>query len=161
MLSCFSHVQLFATLWTAAHQAPLSMGFSRQEYWSWLPCPPSGDLPDPGIKPLSLKSLALSGGFFTTSTTWETPWVKKLTANAGDLRDTGSIPGSGRSPEGGHGNPLQYSCLENPMGKGAWWATVHRVSKSWTWLKWLSTHACSKTAYFGDWRSLFNVHTEK
>ena len=75
MLSCFSHVQLFATLWTAAHQAPLSMGFSRQEYWSWLPCPPSGDLPDPGIKPLSLKSLALSGGFFTTSATWkESPY---------------------------------------------------------------------------------------
>ena len=71
MLNCFSHVRLFATPWTAAHEAPLSMGFSRQEYWSWLPCPPPGDLPDPGIKPLSLKSLALSGGFFTTSTTWK------------------------------------------------------------------------------------------
>ena len=50
MLSCFSHVQLFATLWTIAHQAPLSMGFSRQEYWSGLPCPPPGDHPDPGIQ---------------------------------------------------------------------------------------------------------------
>ena len=57
-----------ATLWTVAHQAPLSMGFSRQEYWSGLPCPPPGDLPDPGIK---LGSLALAGGFFTTSATWE------------------------------------------------------------------------------------------
>ena len=47
---------------------------------------------------------------------------------------------SGRFPGGGHGNPLQYSCLENPMDRGAWWATVHRVTKSWTWLKLLSTH---------------------
>ena len=54
-----------------AHQATLSMGFSRQEYWSGLPCPPPGVLPDPEIKPASLKSLALAGGFFTTSTTWE------------------------------------------------------------------------------------------
>ena len=53
-----------------------------------------------------------------------------------------TIPGLGRSPGGGHGNPLQYSCLENPMDRGAWWSTVHRVAKNWTWLKWLSTHAC-------------------
>ena len=54
MLSHISPVRLFATLWTAAHQAPLSMGFSRQEYWSELPCPPPGDLPDPGTEPMSL-----------------------------------------------------------------------------------------------------------
>ena len=53
--------------------------------------------------------------------------VKKLPAHAGDIRDVGSIPGSGRSPGGGHGNPQQYSCLENPVDGGAWWATVHRV----------------------------------
>ena len=64
-LSCFSCVQLLATLWTVAHQAPLPMGFSRQEYWSGLPCPPPGDLPGPGIKPVSLASLALAVGFFT------------------------------------------------------------------------------------------------
>ena len=57
--SCFCHVQLFATLWTTAHQAPLSMGFSRQEYWNGLPYPPPGDLPDPGTEPVSLMSLAL------------------------------------------------------------------------------------------------------
>ena len=57
--------------------------------------------------------------------------VKNSPANA-DVRDTGLIPGSGRSPGGGHGNPLQYSCLENPMDREAWWATVHRVTKSWT-----------------------------
>ena len=67
MLSHLSCVCLFATLWTIACQAPLSMGFSRQEYWSALPCPPPGDLPDPGIEPLSLTSPALAGGLFTTS----------------------------------------------------------------------------------------------
>ena len=55
--------------------------------------------------------------------------VKNPPTNAGDIRDTSSIPGSGRSPVGGHGNPLQYSCLENPMDRGPWWATVHRVQK--------------------------------
>ena len=57
--------------------------------------------------------------------------VKNPPANAGDLRDAGLIPGSRRSPEGGHGNPLQYSSLENPMDRGAWPATAHRVAKSW------------------------------
>jgi len=56
--------------------------------------------------------------------------VRNLPANAGDIKDLGSIPGLGRSPGGGHGNPLQYSCLENPMDRGDWWATVHRISKS-------------------------------
>ena len=59
LLSCF---KLFATSWTVAYQAPLSMGFSRQEYWSGLSCPPSGDLPNPGIEPDSLMSPALAGG---------------------------------------------------------------------------------------------------
>ena len=59
-------------LWTVAHQAPLSTGFSRQEYWSGLLCPSPGDLPNPGIEPISLTSPALAGGFFTTSATWET-----------------------------------------------------------------------------------------
>ena len=56
--------------------------------------------------------------------------VKNLPANAGDVGDVGLIPGSGRSPGGGDGNPLQYSCLENPMDRGAWWATVRRITKS-------------------------------
>ena len=61
--------------------------------------------------------------------------VKNPPANAGDVKDLGSIPGSGRSPGGGHGNPLQYSCLENPMDRGAWWAAVHGAAKSRTRLK--------------------------
>ena len=56
VLICFSHDWFFATLWTTAHQAPLSMGVSRQEYWSGLLCPPPGNLPDPGIEPMSLMS---------------------------------------------------------------------------------------------------------
>ena len=69
MLSHFSHFQLFAILWTIAQQAPLSIGFSRQEFWSGLPFPPLGDLPGQGIEPASLTSHGLSGGFFTTSAT--------------------------------------------------------------------------------------------
>ena len=70
------------------------------------------------------------------------PWWlsgKESACNAGATGDTGLIPGSGKSPWGGCGNPLQYPYLENPMDRGAWWATVHRVSKSWTRLKWLRT----------------------
>ena len=59
VLNCFTHIQLFVTLWTIAHQAPLTMGFSRHEYWSGLPCPPPGDQSDPGIKPTSLTSPSL------------------------------------------------------------------------------------------------------
>ena len=66
--------------------------------------------------------------------------VKNLSASAGDLRDMGLILGSGRSPGGGHGNPLQYSCLENPMDRGPWLAMVLGVTKSQTRLKRLSTH---------------------
>ena len=67
-----SHVRLFTATWTVACQAPLSIGFSRQEYWSGVPFPTLEDLPDPGIKPMSLVSSALAGRFFTTSATWET-----------------------------------------------------------------------------------------
>ena len=64
--------------------------------------------------------------------------VKNPPANSGDIRDVGSISGSGRFPGGRHGNPLQYSCLENPMDRGAWWTTVHGAAKSQTRLKLLS-----------------------
>ena len=69
--------------------------------------------------------------------------IKNLPASAGDLKDTGSIPRSGRSAGGEHSNPLQYSCLENPMYRGAWRATVHRVAQAQTQLKRLSRHACA------------------
>ena len=71
--SRFNRVQFVVTPWSVAHEASLSMGFSRQEYWSGLPFPSPGDLPDPGIEPTSLASLAFSGGFLITSATWEAP----------------------------------------------------------------------------------------
>ena len=75
VLSYFIHIQLFATVWTVAHWAPLSMGFSRQEYWSGLPCLPPRDLLNPRIEPTSLISAASAGGFFTTRAIWEAPCV--------------------------------------------------------------------------------------
>ena len=82
LLSRFSHVQLFETLWTVAHQAHLSMGFSRQEYWSELPFPPPGDLPEPWIKPPSLKSPALAGRFLITSATCKAFKICKFSEKA-------------------------------------------------------------------------------
>ena len=84
MLSHFSCVRLFVTLWTVAHQAPLSTEFSRQELPNELPCPPPGDLSNPGIKHASLTSPALGGRFFTTSATWGAPTRKSApSAKAG------------------------------------------------------------------------------
>ena len=83
--------------------------------------------------------------------------VKNLPANAGDIRDAGSIPGLGRSLGVGNGTPLQYSCLENFMDRGAWQGAIHGVAKNWTWLKQLSTHSftliadvklCANHAFF-------------
>ena len=76
--------------------------------------------------------------------------VKSLSANAADVRDAGSIPGSGRSPGGRHSNPLQYSCLENPMDRGAWQATAHGITQSWTRLKQFSKHTQRYT--YTHWR---------
>ena len=101
-----------ATPWTAAHQAPPSMGFSRQKYWSGVPLPSLPNIPN---KRLNSQVVLV---------------VKKLPASAGDIRDTGLIPGLGRSSGGGNGTPFQYSCLESPMDRGVWWAIVPRVVQS-------------------------------
>ena len=140
-----------------------------QEYWQGQPIPSPADLPDPGIKlrspALQADSLPteLSGKLERESIRKKHNMthlgdnkhpslgkglILKLSflslgfpggANAGDLRDTGQIPSGGRFPREGNGNPLQYSSLENPMDRGAWQATVHRVAKSQTQLKQLST----------------------
>ena len=73
VLSRFSHVQLFVTPWTVAHQAPLFMEFPMQEYWSGLPVPPPGNIPNPGMEPMSPVTSTLAEGFFTISSTWEAP----------------------------------------------------------------------------------------
>ena len=79
---------------------------------------------------------------------------KNLPANAGDIRDADLIPGSGRSPGRGHGNPLQYSCLENPMDRGAWRTEVHRVTKSQTQVKQFIMCVCTHTR----WVIMLSVH---
>ena len=97
--SCFIHIQFFVTLRTIAHQAPLCIGSFRQEYWSGLPCPPPGDLLNPGIEPASLMSPALADGFFTTRPpvekemvthssilAWRIPWTEE----PGRLQSLGS-----------------------------------------------------------------------
>ena len=84
--------------------------------------------------------------------------VKNLPANEGEVKDPGFIPGLGRSPGGGQGNPLRYSCLENPMDRGAWRATVHKVTKSQTRPKRLSTDAWDWGSFlFCDPTSFINV----
>ena len=113
------------TPWAVTHQAPLSIEFSTQEYWKGLPFPSAEDLPDPGIKPGSpaLQADSLPSGF---------PGGSDSKASAYNVGDLSSIPGLGRSPGEGNGNPLQYSCLENLMDRGVWQATVHGVTKSQT-----------------------------
>ena len=148
-LSC---VRLSATPWSAAHQAPPSMGLSRQEDWSGAPWP--SPLLGPrawqtkydfvGTQPCLLIYYylwLLSPGF--------APCISSMLEEAytlvGVIRDTGSVLGLGRSPGRGHGYPLRYCCIKNPMDRGAWWATVHGVSKNWTWLKLISMHAHTHT----------------
>ena len=123
-------VNCFAILWTVAHQALLSMEFPRQEYRSGLPSSP-GDLPHQGIRPLlhcrqMVYPLSHEGSNFGLP-----EWLsgKESTCQAGDL---GLIPGSGRSPGDGNGNPLLYSCLGNLRDRGAWQATNHEVTNSQT-----------------------------
>ena len=78
--------------------------------------------------------------------------VKKVPANAGDNRDVGSISGPGRSPGGGHRNPIQYSYLDNTMYGGAWWATAHRVVSRWTRMKQLSSgQSCTESNFVFYW----------
>ena len=74
--------------------------------------------------------------------------AKNSPASEGDERDVGSVPELGQSPGGGHGNPLQYSCLENPIDRGAWWATVHRVTQSQTQIKQLNTHTLISVLFY-------------
>ena len=122
MLSHVNCVWLFVTQWTVAHRAPLSVGFSRQEYWSGLPCPPPGDLPDSGIELVSLMSPSLAGGFFTTSDTWvwEVFWgqsclLRTWLQMGSDA--TWRLGWWGDAGEGGAaGGPAQASCRLVPFG---------------------------------------------
>ena len=109
-----------------------SMGFSRQEYWSGLPFPSPGDLPNPGIEPRSPVLQADSLPAEPPATPEGLPCSSNSKESACNTGVPGSISGSGRSYGEENGNPLQYSCLENPMDRGAWWATVYGIPNSWT-----------------------------
>ena len=116
-----SHVRLFATPWTVAHQAPLSMAFLRQEYWSGLPFLSPGDLPDPGIEP----GLLHCGQILYRLSYQGMPMVVIEMPNCYKnfihlLSVSVAV----------NGTPLQYSCLESPMGRESWWDTVHGAIKS-------------------------------
>ena len=150
---------ILVTPCAAALQAPPSVGFSRQEYWSGFPFPSPGHLPNPGIEPgspalqagslpseppgkyLHRKLLQINNKIIkqlqkctflskNKDVTLFPQVVKNSPANARDTRDMGSNPGSGGCPGEGNGHPLQYSCLGNPMDRGAWLSTVHGVLKS-------------------------------
>ena len=111
--------------------------------WGGLWPPPPSSLALDGVISLLCCSSANQGSHcFVKGLTEMALVVKNSPANAGVVREEGSIPGSGRSPGGGNGHPLQDSSLENPMDRGAWQTTVHGVAKSWTQLKRLNMHAC-------------------
>ena len=112
-----SHVRLFAIPWTVAYQAPPSMEFSRQKYWSGLPLPSPGDLSDPGIEP---RSPTLQADDLPSELPGK-PTLSLVSLSRFNLYIyINSIPGSGRSPREGNGYTPQYSCLEKPIDGGAW-----------------------------------------
>ena len=125
-------------LWLLTFYAPtflchiLECSNGHSSFWNWAK----------GSRVRDVFSLGFLGPMYMIQASQVEPVVKNLPAMQEILRDAGSIPGWRRSPEGGHGNPLQYSCLENPMDGGAWWTTVYRVAKSQRGLKQLSTHTC-------------------
>ena len=154
-----SHVRLFVTPRTVACQAPLSMGFSRREYWSGLLCPPPGDLPDPGIKSMSPVSAALQADslplshllrdlpyYFSTSVLILISKENKILPLLYDgliisqhipaVKENWGRPGFnswvGKIPWKRTWPPTSVSCLGNPMDRGDWWVSVHGVAKSWT-----------------------------
>ena len=125
------------TPWSVTHQAPLSMGFSRQEHWSGLPFPPPGALPDPGIEPMSLMSPSLAGGFFTTSATWEARMDAVKVKSLGQFRlfvmpwvvAYHTPPSTGFCSESESGNEVAQLCLTlwNPMDCSLPGSSVHGI----------------------------------
>ena len=132
-----SHVWLFGIPWTIACQAPLSMKFPRQEYWSGLPLPFPGVLPKAGIKPINRDLIT-----FTSQSEVGSLRVRKRIPLGGSMWAKHFINSNGE----GNGNPLQCSCLENPRDGGAWWAADFGAAQSQTRLKRLSSDLASTAA---------------
>ena len=144
-----SRVQHFVTPQTAALHVPLSMEFSRQDYWSELPFPSPVNLPNSGTEPVALEYPALAGKFFSTSVmaphssilVWKIPWTEEpgrlqsMGLKESDMTERLPFHFSLSCIGEGNGNPLQCSCLENPRDGGAWWAAVSGVTQSRTRLK--------------------------
>ena len=152
-VNSLSHVQFVATPWTAAHQAPPSMGFSRQEYWSVMPLP--SPILQYKIKTISIGQCRRRQWHPTPvllpgkSHGWRSlvgcsPWGRYESDTTERLHFQFSLSCIG----GGNGNPLQCSCLENPRNGGAWWASIYGVTQSWTRLKRLSSSSSSKLDYY-------------
>ena len=125
-------LSVFTTLSPSQHQTKTCIVFAHS------------NLGLPSEKKRENVTLFYTGAYSTCGVSQVVLVVNNPSTNPGDIRDTGSIPGSGRSPGGGHRNPLQYSCLENPMDRGTCWAMIHRVTKSWTWLNWRTKIDCTK-----------------
>ena len=166
-----SRVWFFVTLWTKACQAPLSMWFFMQEYWSELSFPPPGDFPNPGIKDASpaLQVDSLPAESSVRRRQWQptpvllpgkslgwrslvgcSPWGRYKSDMTERLHFHFSLSCIGER----NGNPLQCSCLENPRDGGAWWAAIYGVTQSQTWLQWLSSSSSSRES---DLTTLFKT----
>ena len=153
ILSLFSHVQLFVTLWAVAHQAPLSMGSSRQEHWSGLPCLSPGGLADPGVKPMSLVSPALAGRFFTASATWEARRSMMLAQNqAGTSAEQIESPETKPHVNG----PL----VHDKRSKNTQWGK-DELFNEWCWKHWTTGHKIIHLDCFLTPRTKINSQWEK
>ena len=156
---------------------PQSLSWSFQEYFQFLALHPfiqhAQENPSSWTLPPSVIFISLSWERFYRNIHIMPFWgisqvsqwfkkKKKSPANAGDTRDAGSIPGSGRFPGVGNGNPPQYSFLENSMDTGAWWAPIHRIAKSWTQLSTCThTHTHTHTPHFETWLSIATEYHSK
>ena len=146
MLSCFSHLLLFVTLWTVACPAPLSIGFSRQEYRSGSPSTPPGNLPSPGTEPTSLMSPALAGRFLTARAAWETAGVPTPPQAAPAAPTALSAPDHTQQRHVGRGHSHQRALWKRHAGSALLgefpWFPALTVPSTWPGIDLINTYIC-------------------